>query len=73
MIVHPFDEVLAQANELIAAGSDVYQQFNCGACAQKLTIDVPNTFYTTGKCDACGALTDLKEAGCNMMVVTSLK
>ena len=69
MLLHPFDEVLKQADETIEKGGKAYQQFTCVGCGNKLTMDVPNTFYTTGKCDSCGALTDIKANGMNFMAV----
>ncbi len=69
MILYPFDAVLKQANEAIERGGEAYQQFTCGGCGNKLTMDVANTFWTSGSCDKCGAITDIKAAGCNFMVV----
>jgi len=69
MISYPFDEVLKQANDAIERGGVAYQQFTCAGCDNKLTMDVPDTFYTKGQCDKCGHITDLKEQGCNLMIV----
>lgn len=69
MILYPFDDVLKQADEAIEKGGTAYQQFTCKGCSNKLTMDVPNTFYTSGQCDKCGHITDIKADGCNLMVV----
>ena len=66
---HPWDEVLRNAEQKIAAGWTVYQKFSCSRCGQRLTMEVPNTFYPSGNCDKCGTLTDIKVAGCNFMAV----
>lgn len=68
---HPFDEVLKNADATIERGGTVYQQFTCGKCGAKLSMDIPNTFYTSGTCDQCGTITDLKANGCNFMAVMS--
>jgi predicted nucleic acid-binding Zn ribbon protein len=47
---------------------EVYQQFNCAACGTKQTMDQPNTLFTHGKCEECGAVSDLKRDGCNYAV-----
>ncbi len=69
MNLYPFDDVLAQANEAINNGYVVYQQFKCAGCDNKLTMDVPDTFYTRGTCDKCGFETDIKATGQNFMAV----
>lgn len=46
----------------------VFQQFNCAACGTKQTIDEPNILYTSGKCEECGAVTNLRYYGCNYAV-----
>jgi len=66
---HPFDEVVASANEQIARGATVYQKFTCGNCGNRLTMDIPNTFYESGTCDKCGHTTDIRSAGHNYLLV----
>jgi hypothetical protein len=66
---HPLDEVLATAEEVIARGGRVYQKFTCAGCGQRLAMTVPDTFYKTGECDTCGAVTNLEETGCNYIAV----
>lgn len=73
MISYPFNDVLAEADKLIAKGSDVHQQFTCGKCGVKQTMEDANTFYISGRCEECNHVTDLKVAGCNMMTVTRLR
>jgi hypothetical protein len=55
-----------------AAGDDhhieVFQQFKCAACGAKQTMDDPNVLYTAGKCEECGAITNLRKYGCNYAV-----
>jgi hypothetical protein len=70
---HDFDTVVASADEKIRAGGTVYQKFTCQACGNRLTMDVPNTFYTSGTCDRCGSVTDIKAAGHNFLLIMSAK
>jgi hypothetical protein len=68
MKLHPFDECVQKATELMERGANIYQQFNCAQCGAKQTMDKPNAFYTHGICDKCGAQTDIKTNGCNYAV-----
>jgi PHP family Zn ribbon phosphoesterase len=47
---------------------EVFQQFNCAACGTKQTMEEPNVLHTAGKCEECGAITNLRKYGCNYMV-----
>lgn len=73
MNVHPFEEVIANANRLIQKGATCFEQWNCCDCGTKNTIDIPNVFYTKGRCETCGAITDLQATGINMMVMLALQ
>jgi len=66
---YPWDSVLEQAKQVISEGGLVYQKFTCSGCGNRLTVDSPNTFFTLGTCDNCSVTTDIKEKGCNYMVV----
>lgn len=67
---YPFVDVSVQAGERVLAGDVVYQKFTCGGCGSRQYIDVPNVFYTTARCEACGATTDVEKAGCNFLLVS---
>ena len=56
--------------ELAGPGAEVqvFQQFNCASCGTKQTMPDPNVLYTSGKCEECGAVTDIKRRGCNYAV-----
>jgi len=71
MKVYPLNECRKKAQEFMDAGARVYQQFNCGTCGAKQTIDEENKFFTHGRCDVCGMETDLRIAGCNYAVIFS--
>jgi hypothetical protein len=67
MKLHPFDECVRDAKTITDKGHAVYQQFNCAKCGVKQTMELPNTFFTTGKCEECGHVTDIAKDGCNYM------
>jgi PHP family Zn ribbon phosphoesterase len=55
----------------LAGGSprvEIYQQFICAQCLTKQTMPDPNVLYTHGKCEECGAVTNIRERGCNYAV-----
>ena len=72
MNVYPLDEVTKGAEERMRAGWTIYQQFNCGKCGIKQTIAEANLFFTSGKCEECGHVTDLVKAGCNYMAISEM-
>ena len=49
----------------------MFQKFTCEACLARQTMDTPNAFYTSGKCDECGHITQLKTGCCGFMLVQS--
>lgn len=65
----PFEEVVAQADKLIAAGGTVYFKFTCANCGARQTFDVPNTAYVEGTCEECNFITDLRRDGCGYLLV----
>lgn len=69
MELGPLHQVAAEAEEDMNRGATVFQQFLCGNCGVKQTIGTPNQFFTQGKCEECGHVTDLDITGCNYMAV----
>lgn len=67
MADHPFNEVVKTAEGLIKKGVNTFQKFTCDGCGVRQTIDVPNVFYTSGKCEECGHVTDIRAKGCNYL------
>ena len=66
---YPLEEVAGTAGEVVAIGGTVHQKFTCRQCGERVMIEEPNVFYATGRCDECGALTNLRETGCNYLVI----
>jgi hypothetical protein len=66
---HPITDCMKTAGEHVANGNAVvFQKFTCAHCGSRQTIDTPNTFFTHGKCDECGEITDIREGGCNYVL-----
>lgn len=68
MKLYPFDEVAKNAENHMKLGATVHQQFNCAKCGAKQTMGEKNMFFTHGKCEECGHVTDIKKNGCNFMM-----
>jgi transcription elongation factor Elf1 len=74
MKLHPFYEVVKNAEKQVKQGATVYQRFACEACGNDtLGIEEPNKFYKTATCDQCGHTTDLEKTGCNFLLVVNLR
>lgn len=71
MNLYPFRECVSRADTLIKAGWTIYQEFICSSCGTKQIMDTPNTFYLSGTCEECSAVTDIEKDGCNYLVVNS--
>lgn len=67
----PFEEVVARAETLIAAGAIVYFKFTCSNCGSRQTFDTPNAVYAEGSCEECGTVTDLRKDGIGFLMVVS--
>jgi hypothetical protein len=70
---HPLLECAATAQDVIDHGGTVYQKFTCAGCGTRQTMPTPNTFYTSGKCEECGFVTDIMVMGCNFLASFDLK
>ena len=69
MADHPIEECAKTANDLIKQGHQVHQKFTCEMCGSRQTIEEPNVFYTSGKCEECSHTTDIKKKGCNYVAI----
>lgn len=69
---HPFDEVVDSAIEQMSRGATIFQKWSCAACRTRQTMEVPNKMFTSGRCEECGYVTDIRRAGCNFLVVLPL-
>lgn len=71
MKLHPWNEVITQAEKYMAEGFNIHQQWNCAHCGVKQTMDVANTFYMLGECEECGKQTNIRQDGHNYMLIAS--
>jgi hypothetical protein len=62
-------EAIMMTDELARKGCKVYQKFTCSLCGSRQTIDLPNVFYKTCKCELCGSITNVEKQGCGIAVV----
>jgi hypothetical protein len=49
-------------------GHTIYQKFTCYRCGSRQTMAEPNVLFHEGKCEECGAITNLLVSGCNYLV-----
>ena len=68
-----FAEVAEAAERLVGEGFLVFQKFTCGGCGARQTMDEPNRFFTSGRCEECGHVTDIVAKGCNYLVIGRLR
>lgn len=61
----PVKKLAEDVSKLLRAnpGAKVFFKFTCAHCRSRQTFDVPNTLYAQGKCEECGQVTDITEAG----------
>jgi hypothetical protein len=67
----PFADVALQMDECVRRGETVHQKFTCGSCGSRQTMATPNTMWTSGRCEECGAVTDIRAAGCNFLRIVT--
>lgn len=73
MNLYPLLDCAEAADKLITDGATVYQQFECAQCGAKQTMEEADVFYTEGKCEECGTVTDIAATGCNYLVVKRVR
>jgi hypothetical protein len=65
----PFEQVVKDAQRLVELGSTVFQKFSCDGCGARQTMDIPNKFFTSGQCEVCLVVTDIRAKGCNYLLI----
>lgn len=70
MADHPLEDVVKAAEAQAANGHSCFQKFTCEKCGSRQTMETPNVFYTSGSCEECGHVTDIKKKGCNFIMIT---
>ncbi len=66
---YPLEEIEEAVAKHIKAGHEVFQKFTCIGCGERLMVEEANRLYTSGSCDKCGVVTDIKKTGCNYLVI----
>lgn len=66
---YPLHECVRVAGSLIESGATVHQKFTCRHCGSRQTMEEPNKFYTSGRCEECSEVTDIRISGCNYLLV----
>ena len=69
---HPFYEVATSAEKKMLQGHLIFQKFTCEHCGVRQTMDEPNKFFKTGRCEECQGTTNIEKNGCNFMVITNM-
>jgi hypothetical protein len=66
---YPLADCAKECGPLIANGATIWQKFTCSGCGARQTMETPNVFYTAGKCEECGVVTDIEAQGCNYLLL----
>jgi hypothetical protein len=66
---YPFEEVAAAAQAKVKQGCTIHQKWSCDYCNSRQTMEEANKFFTSGKCEECGKITDIKARGCNYTLI----
>jgi len=66
---HPWDVIIANVAAHIKNGHICYQKWTCAGCKQRLGSEDPNVFTELGRCEHCGHVTNIKEQGCNYLLM----
>jgi transcription elongation factor Elf1 len=69
MADHPIMDCIKTAAPLIESGATIHQKFTCAKCKSRQTVAEANLFFTTGKCEECGHITNIEAQGCNYLVI----
>lgn len=64
---YPIEECLPLAEKIIEQGGAVHQKWTCHHCGSRQTMDTPNQFFRSGRCEACDKITIINK--CNYMAV----
>jgi hypothetical protein len=64
---YPIMQCAEQAEAAIDAGAAVFQKWTCQNCGSRQTMDEPNKFFTSGRCEECQQITQITK--CNYMVI----
>lgn len=66
---YPITQIAISCNEAMAKGAIVHQKWTClnPNCGARQTMEVPNTLFTSGKCEECNEISPIEE--CNFTAI----
>ena len=59
----PLHEIVTLVDEQIKRGHTIFQKFTCQHCGERQTMDEANTIFTSGHCEKCGKVSEIKACG----------
>lgn len=64
----PVEQCMEDASRVIERhpGSLVWQKWDCAHCGSRQTMETPNTFYDSGRCESCGEVSPITH--CNFLL-----
>ena len=68
-IDYPFDEICSAVKKFLDKGITVHQKWTCDYCGARNTMEEPNKMFTSGACEDCGKVTNIKKRGCNYLLM----
>ncbi|HEX9430275.1 MAG TPA: hypothetical protein VF944_07825 [Candidatus Bathyarchaeia archaeon] len=64
---YPIQKVAEQAYEKVQTlGATVHQKWTCRHCGSRQTMETPNVFYKSGRCEECDKITIIEK--CNYLL-----
>lgn len=68
---YPLEQIVDALNDIKKAGMSVhfFQKFTCSKCGSRQTMAEPDRLFASGSCEECGTVTNLRERGCNYMLI----
>jgi hypothetical protein len=68
----PYDECTKAAQALALDGATIYQKWTCAGCGETVTANKANHWTEMGHHEDCGHVTNMREQGCNYMLIKRL-
>lgn len=63
---YPIEDCATQAYEHVAKGGTIHQKWTCRHCGSRQTMEEPNKFFRSGRCEECGQITIIEK--CNYLL-----
>jgi len=68
---YPFDTIVESCCQHLVKGRTFHQKFTCAKCGSRQTMEEANKLFTSGKCEECGYVTNIRERGCSYLLTGS--